>query len=203
MLKKLLENKKFCDSVAEFIKNPAVLDVILFGSFIRDKLNPTDIDILILCSNKKLLNEDEVYSFRKNLEKIDKKFSISIESYSSLLDSNFLARESILSEGFSLVKKKFLHESFGYGTFIMFRYSLKELNNSKRMQFYYALYGRGKNKGIIEKDKSYKLSNEIILSSVENSEIFRNLFDGWRISYTESEILIPKKFVEYQLSKYD
>ena len=198
MLKELLKNKKFLKATDVFMQDKDVIDVIIFGSSVREKENPFDIDILVIYLTEKRENTDETYQFRKRIEEIVKKnvHAVSI-GYKNLFKPEFLPRQSILSEGFSMKIKNYLSEGFGFSSRILFKYSLKEKNNSKRMQFYYALYGRKKEKGILEKSNCLKFSDSIILSPIENSELLKNFFKKNSIQFIEIPVLIPERVLNY------
>lgn len=200
MLRELLKNKKILNRVNEILKNPEILDIILFGSSIRGKEDPKDIDLIILYSPRTKNIIKTSYKIKKELESINKinNFHLTSLDYNQFFNVEFLAREAILSEGFSLKRKKFVSESFGYKSFILFNYSLKNLNNSKRMQFYYSLYGRNQT-GILEKNKSYKFSDAVIISPIENSDVIKSFFEKWKIKYIEFPIIIPNRIIKHVL----
>lgn len=199
MLKELLKNREFLKIIENYLKKEGILDIILFGSSIKGKETPNDIDILVLYSKEDKAIYDLVYALRKELEKIYKNIDVVAEKYDDLFSSSFLAREAILSEGFSIKQKKYLAEGFGYTSFTLFKYELKGLSKSRRMQFYYSLYGRGKASGILKKNNCYKFSDSIIFSPIESSEIIKAFFDKWKIVYINFPILMPNKIVQYRL----
>lgn len=195
MLKELLKNKKFLKIIEESLKKQGILDIVLFGSLVKGKDEPTDIDLLIIYTGKE--TADIEYEIRKSLKSIDKNIEVISKNYSEIFSPEFFAREAVLAEGYSMRQKKFVSESLGYNNFILFKYALKNLNKSKRMQFYYSLYGRSRQEGILKKNKCYKFSDSIILSSIENSETIKNFLDSWKIKYVEFPVLVPKRIVKY------
>lgn len=203
MLKKLLKNKKFSRKIKSILKEEKVLDLILFGSAVRGKEKPKDIDLLILYVPGIEDITEKNYEIKNKLKEINYKFEVTGKTYDDLFSSEFFAREGILSGGFSLKQKKFISECYGYKGFTFFKYSLNKLNKSKRMQFYYALNGRGKNKGLLKKKNSYKLSNNIILAPIKNSQIMKDFLENWNIEYTEFPITIPERIVKYKIDKND
>jgi predicted nucleotidyltransferase len=182
--KLILEIKKF------YQKNKnLILDIILFGSTIKGKENPKDLDILILYKDKK--NIDTSYELKKILKEIN--VEITDKTYKEFFDESFKIRESILSEGYSLINDKYLSEGLGYLNLILFKYELKNFNKSERMRFYYSLYGRGNNQGILEKIKAIKFSDTLLLCPIDNSEKLKDFLEFWKIKYLEFPILIPQR----------
>jgi len=192
MSKNLLINTKFKNEIKSFFKkNNEILDIILFGSSIKGKDKPNDIDILILYKNKKDINLS--YELRKKLNKIGFKVSISDKTYKTLIDGTFTPTEAIFSEGYSIIYDKFIANGIGYLSLTLFKYNLKPLNKSQRMRFYYSLYGRNKQKGIIKEFNLVKFSDTILLCPTENIEILKEFFKTWKIETLNFPIMIPSR----------
>lgn len=197
MLKNLLKNIKFQSIINNFFnKNKdKVIDILLFGSIVREKEKPKDVDILIIYKTKPDIELE--YNLRKNLEKIYIKAEITSVSYKDLFKPTFLIREAFLSEAYSLINKKFISKALGYSNFILFKYNINKFNKSQRMRFYYSLYGRKKeDKGILQRTNSYKFSDRIIITPIDKSEAMREYLDNWNISYLDTPILLPTRIVE-------
>jgi|SRR3989344_6240317 len=197
MLKELLKNTKFRSEIRFFFKKneDKVVDIILFGSVTKGKEKPQDIDILVIY--KKNIDLTFSHNLAKLLEKIlGIPVSISSKTYKDLFNPSFIVREAVLSEGYSLVNNVFISEGLGYFNMALFRYSLKGRSKSERMRFYYSLYGRGGEKGILHKLNAYKFSNEVIISPVGSVEEMRIYLKRWSISYLETPLLIPARIVQ-------
>ena len=190
----LLENTKFLDKVKVFYqKNKKhVDDVVLFGSTVRGKYNPKDIDILLIFKKKD--DTQITYELKKTLKEYD--VQLISKTYKSLLSDMFKAKVAYLSEGYSLIKNKTIAQIYGYTSIILFKYELNNLNKSKRVMFYYSLYGRGSNKGILDKYDLIKFSDTVILSPIDKSESVKEYLDQWNIKYSEVPTLIPKRIVD-------
>lgn len=193
MLRELLKNTKFKYEIKEFFnKNEGIIfDIIVFGSSVRGKEKPGDADILILYKDKKDI--DVGYELKKKLEKIGYNAEVTNKSYKELLEESFKAREAVLSEGYSLVYRKFLAEGLGYTNIILFRYELKGFSKSDRMRFYYSLYGRNGQKGMLKELNAIKFSETILLCPIENSERMKEYLGNWKIRFIEFPIIIPSR----------
>ncbi len=199
MLKELLKNREFCRIINNFLENEKVVDVILAGSALRGKEEPGDIDIFVIYQYVKNTIELD-YELRKNLEKVDKRVKISGKKYEDLFMPEFIAREAIL-QGYSFKAKKMLSEGLGYKNFVLFKYSLGKMSKSRRMQFYYALYGRGNEEGLLKKNRCSKFSDSVILCLIENSEIMKDFLERWKIEYLSFPVMIPERIAKYKLEK--
>jgi len=168
-----------------------ILDIILFGSTIKGKDHPNDLDILIVFKNKKSL--DLTYKFRKLLEPlVNLPVEVTSKGYYELFDTNFVAREALLKEGYSLVNHVFVANGLGYQSKVMFTYNLKNKNKSERMRFYYSLYGRG-SPGMLKKLNSVKHTDTVILCPIEHQEEMRIFLQSWKIEFSEISLLIPER----------
>ncbi len=198
MFQELLKNKKFKNLINNFyVKHKTkIFDLIIFGSTVKGKEKPEDLDLLMLFKNKEDLETS--YLLKKILEPLNLKTNITTKTYDSLLSKTFLAKEAFLSEGYSLVHNEFVSKNLGYTSFMMFKYELKKFNQSQRMRFHYSLHGRNKYTGMIKKLNLIKFSDTIILSPVTNTENTREYLKYWKINFQEIPVLIPSRIINLQ-----
>ncbi len=173
----------------------ALLDIILFGSTVRGKEKPADVDILLLFKEK--TDSDISYAFRKSGENYVPHLEVTSVTYDDLFSHDFLAREGILLEGYSIIKKQYLAPLLNFSSFVLFRYDLKNLSKSKRMLFYYSLYGRKKtDDGMLHRLNGNKLSDGTILVPVSVVEETKQYLASWQIDFMEIPLLIPSRIVQ-------
>ena len=103
-------------SLNEITKNKNVLDVILFGSFIKGKLNSNDIDIAIISETGKL-NIDLTSSKYQN-------FHFSIISIENFFLTHISLVNTIFREGYSIKYDKPFSELFKFSSKILFSIAL-------------------------------------------------------------------------------
>ena len=200
MLKKLLKNTKLMNKISDIVEEnkEEILDIVLFGSLARGKEKPRDIDLLIIYKTK--INSDLNYKIKKEFEILGIEVDLTPKSYSDLFKSTFVARESYLSEGYSLMQKNFIADGLGFRPMVLFRYNIQNFNKSQRMRFYYSLYGRS-TEGMLKKLKLHKFSERILISPVEESESVKEYLNSWNIKYLELPILIPARIVDSEAFK--
>lgn len=189
--KSILKNKKFLSKCNRFFRQnkDKLLDIILFGSAVRGKEEYNDVDVLLLFKDK--INLDLSYEF-KNLF-LELPVSVTSKTYESLFKSSFLAREGLLSDGYSVVHKSNFCKLYGYKTYYLFKYSLGGFSNTQRVKFYYALYGRRGNKGVLYDVKGIKFSQTIVLVPLHKSDVFKQFLMRNNISFEDIPILIPER----------
>ena len=121
--------KKLYEILKEFI-----VDILVFGSSIKGKEKPSDIDILIILKDRKYFEE-----VAKN---IPPEFNYIALTLDELIYSNFLLKGIILSESISVkTNKKFAELLFG-SPYMIYELYLLNPTNSKRVLLYYFLKGR-------------------------------------------------------------
>lgn len=194
MLLKQLQKTLETEVKPFFLKNRAeIIDILLFGSVVKGKNQPNDIDILILFHNDKQLKLCQ--ELRKKIEeKIEMKIEVTGLSYSELFNKSFLPREAILTEAYSLIYKNSISESLGFRSQIMFNYKLKGKTKSERMKFYYSLHGRNA-PGMLKRLAAIKYTETIILCPVENQEKMREYLNSWNLEFKETPLLIPARLL--------
>jgi predicted nucleotidyltransferase len=176
---KLLINKRFQKTLQKYLKDQKIIDFIIFGSSVKGKIKPNDLDIAILVREK--IDQKEILSIRKELQEHYKKThieQISIEEYNSRL---FLV---LLREGYSVRHKKYLHDLYGVEPTSLFTYSLKTLNPSQKVMFH---------RGIKSISKIKRLSNTVVMVSAEQTANFQDFLKQWNIDIESKEYsLLPQ-----------
>lgn len=199
MLKELLKNTRFKSIIERFYeKNKSeIVDILIFGSVVRGKIEANDLDLLLISLKK--MDTDIIYVLRKDIEKMYKNISIKNITYSELFGESFKAKGAFISEGYSLINKNFISSAMGYTSFYLFKYKLKGFNKSERMRFYYSLYGRGGSKGMLKTLNAKKFSESVLLVPVEKTEEAKEYLGNIKVPYVEIPILIPRDIVDSKL----
>ena len=192
MLKELL--KCLISESRKFAKAGRIFDIILYGSFIRGKQAPRDIDIIIVFLDSKLEERLKLAQyFKKELKsKIKKDYELDIKTANliDLFESSFLAREGILVEGYSLLYSCPFAERIGFKGYTLFTYKLKGLTHNEKTKFTYSLIGRNK-KGISELTRAKSLGRGAVIVPIENSSIFEDFLKEWKTEYVQYKVLFP------------
>ena len=190
MLKDLFSN--LISLSKKFAKEHNVLDIVLYGSYARNKENPNDIDIVLIFLNMPLDERLKLAQVYKELLK--NKFQnpdIKAINFTELFDSSFLARQGILTEGISLLDKTPLANKFGFEGYSLFNYNLLNLNNSKKTSFVYALSGR-KKEGILDAVNAKHLGRGVVLVPISKSALFEDFLLHWNRKFKKDKILLSK-----------
>jgi predicted nucleotidyltransferase len=170
-----------------FISLNEIDDIILFGSYLKGKEKPKDIDLLIIFKEK--INKKIEFEIKT---KLNKKFEINSIIKKELNEDNFIAKEGLYLEGYSFKNKKMLNEILGFNSFAFVKYDLKNIKGSKRIRFYYALMGRNNN-GFITTIKAKRFSDNVIICNYSDIFKLEEFFINWNINYVIIPSLIPKR----------
>lgn len=164
-----------------------IIDVAVFGSAVKDKSEPNDIDIAIV-----FRNDVDRELLKKFQERLGEKFHIS-----SLVADNFFTKphslaKTLLFEGMSLVSNKKLADAFGLNPFTLYTYELKKEDSSKKVRFVYLLKGRAKGEGIVDKFKGSYISPSSFIIPVGKDEEMLEIFKKWGVKFYRKKIMLMR-----------
>lgn len=188
----ILKNTRLKNDLKKIVKTcPDLADILLFGSAVRGKEKPADIDILVIFRKK--VNKTVEYEIKKQFDKYLKNVSIISKTEKGIIDPAFDARESVLFESISLIDGKNIRTKYGFTATGLFKYDFKDWTKLRKTKFYHALNGRSGKKGITDDLGIIKLSDGLLLVSLDNIEKLRDFLDSWEIEYRYIPLLLPKR----------
>jgi predicted nucleotidyltransferase len=173
----------------QWIKKEKVEDIILFGSSVRSKTNPNDLDLCIIISDSdEKRSLDLIDSLAKAVERLKLKVHINILKRSDLV-GNTLAK-TLLQEGISLNKGKNFASLLGFESLSLFLYSLKSFSPSQRVRFHYMLKGRYGTKGMLAAVQGDLWNPGVIAVPTSTEDKLKEIFDAWKVKYAIKQILL-------------
>jgi len=179
-LKNISMNLKIITSIKKKLKkelnNKEILDIILFGSAVKGKTSPQDIDLAII-SNKTFRIEQEGFHF--SLIKPEE-FFIKPQSIITTL----------LREGYSLKHNKPFSEIYDFKRRVLFKYELKDLSGSLKVRIVQILKGNKNKKGLVNENHGEWIANQVFLIPSEDSYIFDKFFQKFKVNFNKYYILI-------------
>lgn len=172
----------------KYLKEREISDIIIFGSVMKGKHKPKDIDLLIIFKEK--INKELELKIRREL---DNNYEINSITEKELINNTFTAKEGIYLEGYSFSKKSTLADSLNFFSMAYLKYDIKNLKGSNRIKFYYALMGRNNKNGFLTKINATRFSDNVITCDYLEIEKLKDFFDSWNINYEVFPALIPKR----------
>ncbi len=167
---------KVKNKLKKFLKDKEILDIILFGSAIKGKALPRDIDVAII-TNKEI--KPEISGFHISLIKPEE-FFIKQPSIAN----------TILREGFSLRKNAFFSEGLKFKNKVLFTYKLNDKKPSEKVKIVNILHGKNKERGIVEEYEGKWLANQVFITPVTAEHIIESLLINLKMKFSKSYILI-------------
>lgn len=154
----------------------ALDDIILFGSAVKGKIDPNDIDLALL-----IKKEAEITKIKGDIK------LISINADIEIIDSIYSPLWVVLvREGFSVRKNKFLYEIYGLEPVVLYKYSLKKLNPTEKVQFTRGI------KRVLKDTMGKILSRTVVLVPISKKIEFDEFLSTWNLFYeTQSYELFP------------
>lgn len=155
--------------------NDDLIDIIIFGSFVKEG-NANDIDAALIMKKRSNSAKSEVKKI------LGKNTDIQIIDLDSIYMPIWL---TLIKEGFSIKKGKFLFELYNIKPSVLYKYSLKKLNNVQKVQF-----ERGIKKVLGKKGVFLTRSVVLIPLKIKNEMI--EFLKNWDIYYESQEYeLLP------------
>ena len=184
MLKNSKDYSKLMNKLKRFLSED-IEDIIIFGSVVKGKGMPKDIDICLVFKDKINLKKVELIN-----SKLGGNFHVS-----SLIMKNFLNKkhplaQSLLFEGISISRGKRLGDLYSLVPYTIYSYTLSNLRKSYRVRFVYLLKGRGEEKGIIEKFKGKFLAPGCFIVPVGKDYEMLEIMNRWNIKFKRKRLLL-------------
>jgi hypothetical protein len=167
----LIKNK-----LKKYLKNKDILDIIVFGSAIKGKAMPDDMDIAVI-SDKKIRMEIEG-------------FHISFLNPKDFCSNPPSIVHTLFREGYSLKAGKPFSEIFKFLNKVLFKYELSNLNSSMKVKIVNILRGKSSAKGMVEENNGEWLANQVFFVPVENENLFEKFFLNFQIKFRKFYVLM-------------
>jgi len=152
--------------------NKDLIDIILFGSFVKGGI-ANDIDVALVVKDRK--NFGDIKKKLKDI--ISENVDIQIIDIGSIHSPIWL---TLIKEGFSVGKGKFIHELYKVKPSVLYRYSLKKLNNVQKVQFERGIKNVLDSRGVF-------LTRSVILVPIEIKNEIIEFLKNWNIYYESQE----------------
>ncbi|MDP3026307.1 MAG: nucleotidyltransferase domain-containing protein [Nanoarchaeota archaeon] len=158
------------------LKDREILDIVVFGSAVKGKTLPEDIDIAVIT---------------KKQTKVDiKGFHVSI-----LIPEDFFVNppsivHTLLREGYSLKNEKPFSEIYKFSNKVLFKYELTNLSPSKKVKIVNILRGKKGENGLVKENFGEWLANQVFIVPVGSEHIFSQIFVNFGVKFNKFYILI-------------
>ena len=157
-------------------------DVIIFGSYVKGKSRPEDVDIALIMPRYDL----GLGYIGKVMREFDDVFgNIDYE----VIDPSLIYLDPlfwrIAREGYSVKQGGFVVDAAQLNSMVLYEYSLSSLTKVKKVQFNRAVHN------ILE--KSHLVKGGLLWVPISESEKFQELVDSWKIKCRKTEAVFIGK----------
>ena len=170
-------------------KDNTIFDIVVYGSSVKGKTKPNDIDVLVI------FREGSLKERLLKIQAIKKKIEIPVDIkgilWEELFRPEFFARAGILLEGLSVFENKPFSSKLGFEGYALFTYSLQNKSHTQKIKFNYILRGRNR-EGIIKKMEGHHKGPGVILIPIRNSLEFEEILQMHSVSYTKKNMLMER-----------
>ncbi len=164
------------NKLKSLLKDKEIIDIILFGSSIKGKASPNDIDIAAITENE-------------SIPRIEG-FHISAIKPKEFFQNPPTLITTLLREGYSLKNNKMFAETFRFKPEVLFNYNLKNLANSQKVKIVNILRGKGKNSGLVKESNGNFISNSVFTIPPESEYLIEKFLINQNVAFKKSYILI-------------
>jgi len=162
-----------------------IIDILVFGSFIKNKLKPEDIDIAVLLKNTK---QKELLILREKFASFfEVKVHLNLIMIEDILENALF--KTLLEEGTSLISGIPLYKKIGYSSGAIFSFNLRKLQNSKKVLFSYALHGKKDENGVLDRTNGKEIGKGVVFIPIQFIDEFKEFLELWNVDYYMMKIL--------------
>ncbi|MFH0978855.1 MAG: nucleotidyltransferase domain-containing protein [Candidatus Woesearchaeota archaeon] len=167
-----------------------VFDIVLYGSSVKGKLSPGDIDVLVIFLEGSLRERlDKAQNIKIGLKKIlHQNLDVKQILLKELFSPGFFARTGLFLEGISVLSGKHFCENLGFKSYTLFSWSLNGLTHSEKIRFNYILAGRGSN-GVLKEIGGERISSGAAKIPIQNSLSFEEILKANKVAFHKKNIL--------------
>jgi len=159
-------------------KYPELKDIIVFGSSVKGKAEPKDIDLAIMMP-KYAAKPGAIGKIIMEFDKIKDIDIEVIDSESIYMDPLFWR---IAKEGFSIKHNKFISASAQAKAMTIFEYSLKDLTKIQKVQFNRAVHN------VLEGKESHLVKGGALFIPSSKSGQFESLLEHWKLKNSTKKV---------------
>jgi len=165
------------------ISDEEIIEILVFGSVLKGKISPSDIDIAVISYKK------PSQQLLKKISSFDE-FHISIMTAQEFFINSPSIAHTLIREGYGLRNNKFLAENFRFSNKILYNYSLISLPASMKVRIVNILRGKKGEKGIVESNGGKWLANQVFVIPIISEKLLEEFFSRFSIKFTKSYVLM-------------
>lgn len=160
----------------KLLKNKDILDIIIFGSAVKGKSAPSDIDLAVIAVKDVDIDLEGMH--------------VSVLKPSDFFIAIPTLVHTLLREGYSLKYNKPFAQNFKFVSKVLYKYDLASLNASEKVRIVNVLRGKADNHGMVENYSGEWLANQVFFVPVKNEHIFEKFLMNSKAKFKKIYILM-------------
>ena len=164
-----------------------ILEILVFGSFVRGKYNPRDIDICAITRSRLGIKDMESINHLFKSEKYT--FHITFLALEEFIKSPPTVAKTILHESLSIDNKSFSCR-YSLQSKVLYSYALSGLNASNKVRLVNILKGIKSEGGIVEKYGGEWLADGCFTIPLEADNDIISIFKQWNVHFKRKPIFL-------------
>src|SRR3989338_159786 len=176
----MLKNLKIYSKLKKIAEgySSSIVDIILFGSVVKSKTEPKDIDICLI------FRDDVSLDIVKDIgSKLGEKVHVSSLSINNFLNKKHSLVQTLLFEGISVKSGNRISENYSLDSHALYYYDISDMKKSDKVRFVYLLKGRKKGVGLVNKFGGEFLVPGCFIVPVEKDNEVLEIFNKWKIKF--------------------
>lgn len=153
----------------------------MFGSFVKEKAFPEDVDIAAI-TKPAILPADVERETKEILDSVQRGFGKRISKiHLQVVNAADVSKEPIfltlIKEGYSVREEKFLRDVYDITPEVLYKYSLANFTNVQKVQFDRGL------KTVLAECEGEKLGRTVALVPLDASSAFEEFLKTWKLEF--------------------
>lgn len=180
----LKKKQKLFDGMGKFLKRAEVEDIFVFGSFVKGKDNPEDIDICLSMAESGSALAEEIAAYLGKEAGLIAHFT---RTRFALMLTDRELWKSIIHEGYSIRHREFVAKLMGMDPLVLAEYSPKGTPSQKQI-FSHAMNGTGGRESFLKDIHAKRIGRGVMVVPDEFVEKARSFLDTWKADYNFKRI---------------
>ena len=172
-------------------KDKTIFDIVLYGSSVKGKIKPGDVDIAVIFRGGTL--KERLAKIQDIKKKINLSLKVDIKGIllEELFQEEFFGRSGIFLEGISIFDSKPFSHKISFESFSLFIYNLKDKSHTEKVKFNYVLSGRN-DIGMVKRLEGKHLAPGVVEMPVKNSLEFEEVLKKHDVKFTKKNVLVER-----------
>ena len=183
----MLKNSEVYLKLRKIVKPYNLEDIIIFGSFVKGRTMPKDIDICLIFKENISLNVVRDVQLR-----LGDNFHVSSLSIDNFFNKKHNLAQTLLFEGISAKSGKNLSEIYSLDSYGLYNYDLSDMKKSDKVRFVYLLKGRKNCRGIVSEFNGEFLVNGCFIVPVEKDSEMLEIMNKWNVKFSRKRVLLMR-----------